>query len=243
MKKAVIISKSYDSRLRPLTMAIPKPLLPINDKTLLEIQIEGLAKAGFEDIFLIANHKKEYIERFLGDGSAYGVRLSIRKEAEEVGSPALLSMMAEELADAPFLCMNGDILTLADYGDLYDYSCKQDAVITAAVKRVDPEFVFGNVFLDNDVIVDIEKEPERVSYILAGLYVFKPEALNFLPQENNYNDMEAFLQNMIAKHRTISSYPIDSYWLDVNRVDDLGKAQLDYLYYAEGVDRRNTARQ
>ena len=107
--KAVILAGGLGTRLKPFTEVIPKPLLPIGEKAVLEIQIEHLRKHGVTDVFLATNYKSNYIENFFGDGSRYGVNLTISREEKRLGTAGPLKLLEKEL-DEPFIVMNGDIL-------------------------------------------------------------------------------------------------------------------------------------
>ena len=117
--KAIILAGGIGSRLRPFTEIIPKPLLPVGEKSVLEIQISNLEKHGFNKIFIATNYKSEYIENFFGDGSKYGVELNISKEGQPLGTAGPLSLLADELEE-PFIVINGDILTNMDYEKMYN---------------------------------------------------------------------------------------------------------------------------
>jgi NDP-mannose synthase len=106
--KAVILAGGLGTRLKPFTEVIPKPLLPIGEKAVLEIQIEHLKQHGFNEIFLATNYKSNYIENFFGDGSRYGVKLIISREDKQLGTVGPLTLLKSELTE-PFLLMNGDI--------------------------------------------------------------------------------------------------------------------------------------
>lgn len=107
-KTAVILSGGLGTRLKPFTEVIPKPLLPIGEKAVLEIQIERLKKYGFDHIILATNYKSNYIENFFGDGSRYGVKLEISKEDIPLGTAGPIKLLQNRLSD-PFIVMNGDI--------------------------------------------------------------------------------------------------------------------------------------
>ena len=119
--KVVILAGGLGTRLKPFTEVIPKPLLPIGEKSVLEIQIERLKKFGFDEIFLATNYKSQYIEGFFGDGSRYGVKLSISKEDKPLGTAGPLLLLKEQLTE-PFIVMNGDILSLIDFSKLYEFA-------------------------------------------------------------------------------------------------------------------------
>ena len=113
--KAVILAGGLGTRLRPFTEIIPKPLLPIGERSVLEIQIEKLKYFGFNEIYLATNYKSQYIEGFFGDGSRYGVKLEISKEDKPLGTAGPLLLLKDKLNE-PFIVMNGDIISLVNFG-------------------------------------------------------------------------------------------------------------------------------
>ncbi len=223
---AVILSGGFGTRLKPFTGAIPKPLLPIGDKALLEIQIEQLKSYGFEDIVLATNYKSRYIENFFGDGSMYGVKLTISKETEPLGTAGPLSLVKEHIKE-PFLVMNGDILTKLDFGKFYQFAAGKDSLMTIGTKDMITPSRFGNLFFDGDLITGVEEKPDIKQTIIAGIYVFKPEILNYIPMGKKFGMDELILALLHAKQR-ISHYNISEYWLDIGKLDDYSAAQEVY---------------
>lgn len=224
--KAVILAGGLGVRLQPFTQVIPKPLLPVGEKSLLEIQIERLSRFGFKDIFLATNYKSDYIKRFFGDGSQYGVKLTISKEKTPLGTAGPLYLLKDEL-DAPFLVMNGDILSLLDFGKLYEFALAQDSLLTISIKKEITPFDFGNIFFEGDTVTGIEEKPDIIRYILAGIYVMKPEIFRFLPG-NEFFGMDMLIRRMIEEGSLVSKYDLQDYWLDIGRVDDYYTAQKEY---------------
>ena len=127
--KAVILAGGLGTRMKPFTDVIPKPLLPIGDKALLEIQIEYLKSHGFTEIFLSTYYKSEYIRNFFGDGSRYGVNLSFVREDHPLGTAGPLKLIEDRL-DAPFVLINGDILTGLDISAMYQFALGHDSLLT-----------------------------------------------------------------------------------------------------------------
>ncbi|NTU90466.1 MAG: NTP transferase domain-containing protein [Chlorobiaceae bacterium] len=224
--KAVILAGGLGLRLKPFTQVIPKPLLPIGEKSMLQIQIERLAKYGFKEIFLATNYKSEYIERFFGDGSDFGVSLKISREETPLGTAGPLHLLRDQL-DSPFVVMNGDILSLIDFGNLYDFACSQDSLLTLTIKKEITPFDFGNIFFDGNRVTGIEEKPDIVMYILAGIYVMKPEIFRFFP-ENKFFGMDMLIKSMLDQGEVISKFDLKDYWLDIGRIDDYYTAQSDY---------------
>ena len=225
--KAVILSGGLGTRLRPFTEVIPKPLLPIGEKAVLEIQIEHLKNNGFDHIFLATNYKSEYIENFFGNGDKYGVKLSISKEDKPLGTAGPVKLLQNQLNNEPFLVMNGDILTLLPYRNLYEFAFSKETLLTIATKDIYTPFQFGNIHTEGDFVTGIEEKPNIKTTILAGIYIFKPGILELIPDNTMYN-MDKLIINMLARGLPISHYPIQEYWLDIGQVDDYAKAQNIY---------------
>jgi NDP-sugar pyrophosphorylase family protein len=224
--KAIVLSGGLGTRLRPFTEVIPKPLLPIGEKAVLEIQIEHLKANGFNHIFLATNYKSAYIENFFGDGSKYGVKLTISKEDKVLGTAGPVKLLEKEFNE-PFLVMNGDILTLLKYRNMYDFACTQETLLTIGTTEILTPFQFGNIKTDGDRVIGIEEKPNIRTTILAGIYVFKPELLKIIP-ENTLYGMDHLITDMLERGLPISHYSIKEYWLDIGQVKDYEKAQEVY---------------
>lgn len=224
--KAVILAGGLGTRLRPFTEIIPKPLLPIGEKSVLEIQIEHLKKNGFTEIYLATNYKSEYIENFFGDGSRYEIKLKISKEEKPLGTVGPLTLLKNELKE-PFLMMNGDILTLLNFKKMYEFAYKNESLLTIGIKEYIMPFAFGNVFFDGDYITAVQEKPDIKHNILAGVYIIKPEIFNIIP-ENQYYGMDTLIHDMLNRNFLISKYEIKEYWLDIGQVEDFQKAQEIY---------------
>lgn len=232
--KAVILSGGLGSRLKPFTGAIPKPLLPIGDKALLEIQIEQLRKHGFDQIFLATNYKSRYIANFFGDGSNYGVKLTISKEDEPLGTAGPLALVKDYLTD-PFLVINGDILTKLDFSALYNHAVTSDSIMTMGTKEIITPSRFGKIFIEGDYITGIEEKPDIRMTIIAGIYVFKPDVLAYIPQGEKFG-MDSLILTLLENELKITHYNIKEYWLDIGKIDDYSSAQEIYEMHFKEQD-------
>jgi NDP-sugar pyrophosphorylase family protein len=230
--KAVILSGGLGSRLKPFTEVIPKPLLPIGEKAVLEIQIEHLKKFGFNEIYLATNYKSAYIESFFGDGSKYGVNLFISKESKPLGTAGPVKLLQQKLNE-PFLVMNGDILTLLDFSKLFEFALSKSSFLTIGTKEIVTPFQFGNIYYDGDVVTGIEEKPDLKTTILAGIYIFKPELLSLIP-ENMIYGMDKLIKDMLASGQQITRYPIREYWLDIGNIENYETAQQIYDEHFKG---------
>jgi len=227
--RAIILAGGLGTRLRPFTEMIPKPLLPVGEKAILEIQIDRLKKFGFDEIFLCTNYKSEYIKNFFGDGSRYGVKITISKEDKPLGTAGPLTLIKDKLVE-PFIVMNGDILTLMDFGKLYEFAAQRDALLTIAIKKEITPFDFGNILFDGDFVTDIQEKPNIVTYVMAGIYFMKPGIFEFI-REDEYFGMDSLVKELQSRGSRVAKYEMSEYWLDIGRINDYEKAQDAYNNY------------
>lgn len=221
--KAVILAGGLGSRLKPFTQVIPKPLLPVGEKAVLEVQIEHLKEHGFDEVILATNYKSEYIENFFGDGSKYGIKLRISKESKPLGTVGPLTLLKGELTN-PFLVMNGDILTLMDFTKLYQFALANPSDLVVTIKEFLTPFDFGNIFYNGDFVTGIEEKKDIVSKIIAGIYIMKPGIFNLIPDDTYYG-VDVLIQSMLDQNIPVAKYEMSEYWLDIGRVDDYYVAQ------------------
>ena len=224
--KAVILAGGLGTRLQPFTQVIPKPLLPIGESSVLEIQIMSLARLGFDDIFIATNYMSEYIEAFLGNGKKYGVNLTFSRESKPLGTCGPVLLLKDRLTE-PFVLMNGDILTTLNFRDLYDTAVAADADLTVVTKEMITPFNFGKVTSDGPYILAIEEKPDLRLEILAGIYVLKPPVLDLIPADS-YFGIDALIKTMLAQHRRVGRHAMKEYWLDIGQVDQYQAAQSAY---------------
>ena len=234
--KAVILAGGLGTRLKPFTEVIPKPLLPIGEKAVLEIQIEHLKSHGFDQIFLATNYRSEYIENFLGNGSRYGVKLFVSREEKRLGTAGPLTLLAKHL-DEPFILMNGDILSSINFADFYNYSLKNDSLLTICIKKFVLPYAFGNILFEGDYVTHIDEKPDIITYALAGIYVLKPQILDLIPADTYYG-MDTLIKTMLSKKMPVAKYDLREYWLDIGKVDDFEKAQEEFKAHFGGETSR-----
>ncbi len=221
--KAVILAGGLGSRLRPFTEVIPKPLLPVGEKSILEIQIEKLKSFDFKEIFIATNYKAEYIENFLGDGSRYGVKIFYSRETKPLGTVGPLSLLKPFLNEA-FLLINGDILTLTDFSKFYNFAQQNDSLLNIAIRKEITPFAFGRITFQGDHVIDIQEKPDFINYILAGIYTLKPGIFSYI-KDDEYMGMDQLIRILLENKAVVSKYEIHEYWLDIGRPGDYEKAQ------------------
>lgn len=224
--KAVILAGGLGLRLRPFTQIIPKPLLPIGERSLLEIQISQFKKYGFNEIFLATNFQSNYIKNFLGDGSRYGVKLYFSEEKRPLGTAGPLSLLKSQLTE-PFIVMNGDILSTINFAEFYQFALSLESMLCAAIKKIITPFSFGKISCKGNYIRRVEEKPNIEILILAGIYFMKPEILQYIP-ENQYFGIDLLIKTLISNNQPVGKYNLNEYWLDIGQIPDLEKAQEDY---------------
>jgi len=224
--KAIILAGGLGTRLKPFTEIIPKPLLPVGESSVLEIQILSLKKHGITDIIIATNYMAEYVEAFLGDGSKLGVRLQFSKETKPLGTCGPVSLLRDQL-DEPFFLMNGDILTTLDFSNAATFAEGSGANLTVITKQIVQPFQFGKIISEGDYITGVEEKPDLTMEILAGIYIFKPALFEIIPADSYYG-MDTLIKDMLARDWKIAKYPIREYWLDIGQVNDYEVAQQAY---------------
>lgn len=232
--KAVILAGGLGTRLRPFTEIIPKPLLPVGEKSVLEIQIERLRKHGFTEVYLATNYKADYIRNFFGDGSQFGVKIEVSKEEEPLGTAGPLTLLRERLTE-PFLVMNGDILTLANFSGMVECARRHGTELTIGIKKHITPYAFGDIFFDGDYVTGIEEKPNIVKFILAGVYVMTPKIFDFIP-DRQYFGMDKLIKELLAQQKKVAKYEIEEYWLDIGQIHDYEKAQQIYNTHFKSED-------
>jgi dTDP-glucose pyrophosphorylase/CBS domain-containing protein len=221
---AVIMAGGYGKRLLPLTEQLPKPMLPVGDKPLLERTIQQLRRSGIRDISLTTHYLPESIVQYFGDGSAFGVRLTYLKEDYPLGTAGGVKLMKR--ADDPFLVINGDIITGVPFQEMLNFHRKHHALLTVGVRKYDVEVPFGVVELDEVRVNHIREKPSFNFFINAGAYLLEPEACDFIPSGQRF-DMTELIQTLIEAGKVVVSFPIMEYWLDIGHHEDYAKAQED----------------
>jgi NDP-sugar pyrophosphorylase family protein len=233
--KAVILAGGLGIRLRPFTEVIPKPLLPIGEKSLMEIQIERLRGHGVTDVFLATNYKANYIRHFFGDGSEFGVKVEVSQEDKPLGTAGPLTLLKHRLTE-PFLVINGDILTLANFSAMVTFARAQGTELTIAVKKHITPYAFGDIHFEGNFVTDIEEKPDIVKFILAGIYVMTPAIFDYIP-ERQYFGMDSLIKNLLAARRPVAKYEIQEYWLDIGQIDHYQEAQQAYDTHFKSAER------
>lgn len=221
--KVVILAGGLGTRLRPFTDVIPKPLLPLGEKSLMEIQIESLKKCGATDIYIALNYKADYVRAFLGDGSRFGIRIHYSLESIPLGTAGPVKLLERELT-SPFMLINGDILTKLNFSEMYDFACAhENSIMTVGTKFIVTPFRFGKIHAKDEYITSIEEKPQLEFEILAGIYVLKPAVFDFIPKDQ-YFGIDQLIRTLVSNRLPVTKFLINDYWLDIGVAEDYSSA-------------------
>ena len=222
--QAVVMVGGYGSRLRPLTEDLPKAMLPIGDRPLLERILNQLSEVGIRQVNLTTHYKPEVIARYFGDGSKFGLTLRYVKEDQPLGTAGALSLL--EASDQPVLVMNGDIVTQIDIHAMLDFHQEHRADMTVAVSPYKVRIPYGVVETDGVTIHGLTEKPVFTHFINAGIYLLSPKTCGFVPRGQAF-DMTHLISRLLAERCQVVSFPIREYWLDIGEADNYQKALQD----------------
>jgi len=225
--RVVLMVGGLGSRLRPLTNKIPKPMIKVGNRPILETIIKNFKRYGFVHIILSVNYKADIVKEYFGDGSAFGVHIEYIHESKRMGTAGALSLMKKKLHE-PFFVMNGDLLTNVNFEHFLNFHLEQESIATMAVREYEYQIPFGVVNQENGEITSIVEKPKQYYYVNAGIYILHPDVLKLIPEEQFY-DMPTLFADLLKMNRKPISFPVHEYWLDIGQVKQLEQARDEYF--------------
>jgi len=224
---SAILCGGEGSRLRPLTYAVPKPLLPLGSKPILEVTITKMREQGFNKFYLMVNYKADMIRSYFGSGSSFGVEIEYYEEKEKRGTAGPLSQIGARI-NFPLLVLNADILTSLNFKKLIEFHNKTSADLTIALKQFERRIAYGVVEIDDEsVITQLREKPTLNFLINSGIYVLSPSVMQLIPEQGIYA-MTTLVEDSIAKNFKVRGYEFTDPWRDIGRLDDYMKALGDF---------------
>ena len=226
--KVVLLAGGRGVRLRPLTYTVPKPLLPVGERPILEEIVERLKTFGFTDLIMAVGYRAELIETYFRDGSQLGVTIQYAREEEPLGTAGPLGLVraqlcANEPATGSVLVMNGDLLTDLDFRDLVEAHERNEADLTMVTREFQLRHPYGVVQLDGNRITGIVEKPAVTDTVNAGIYVFRWSTIDVIPPGSPYEIPH--LVNLTAEAgRRVLAYPFSGEWLAIDRMENLEEA-------------------
>ena len=224
---AVIMAGGFGTRLRPLTDDLPKPMLPLDGKPLLERLVEQLRTTGVHRVQLTTHYKRHLIEDYFGNGDDYGVQINYVHEDQPLGTAGALGLL--DPPTEPLLVINGDILTRVDFRALFAFHQEHGAVMTVAVREYTSQIPYGVVEGDGVEIRRVVEKPTARYFVNAGIYLIEPAALAMIPRDGSRFDMPDMINTLINSGHRVVSFPIREYWLDIGQLEEYQRAQDDVV--------------
>jgi len=221
--QAVILAGGVGTRLRPYTTVLPKPMMPIGEKPILEIVIKKLADAGINNIVLSVGYLAGIIRAYFGDGDKFGVNIEYFMEREPLGTAGCLALI-DNLEDE-FIVANGDILTALDFRDLLEHHSSHSKRVTICSYNKEVTISLGVLKLNDDIVEDYIEKPTFNYSVSMGIYVMNRNIVEYIPK-NEYFDLPTLIKKLISLKEPINVYKFEGEWHDIGREEDY-KAVLD----------------
>lgn len=226
--RAVILAGGRGTRLKPYTTVIPKPLVPVGERAIIDILISRLVKCGVDEVTICLNHFAEIIQAYLGDGSKYGIKIDYSLEDEPLGTVAPIGLIQGLPED--FLVMNGDLLTDLDFRELFKIHLASKALLTVSTYHRTTKIDFGVLELDplDNKVTGFREKPEYSFNVSMGVYVMNRKVLEYVPKNKPFG-FDNLMLGLLEKNIPVNVFPYSGYWLDIGRPDDYEKANEDLV--------------
>src|SRR5437867_2833573 len=223
--KAMVLVGGRGTRLRPLTFAIPKPLLAVGEKPILQLILEQLKLANCDEVVLATGYLAELIEAFCGDGSRFGLKISYMRESMPLGTAGPLTLIRNRLASDEFiLLMNGDVITRLEFPRMIEFARTNDFDLTVGYVPFKYQSPYGVLAVKDDEITAVTEKPEFTYPISSGIYVVKGSCLELIP-DSAFFTMPDLMEKVRAQGRRVGAYRIDDFWLGVEDLTHMEKVR------------------
>ncbi len=222
--KALILVGGKGTRLKPYTTVLPKPLLPVGDRPILEIILHQLKFYGFDEVILAVGHMSHLFESFFQDGSKYGIGISYSFEDKPLGTAGALAESIQDLDD-DFLVLNGDLLTTLNFKNLYDYHINNKASGTIATYTRSVQLDFGVINSDDEGrLISLVEKPSYDYNFGMGVNILNKKAIEPLIEKGLFLDMPDLMMKLKKIGEPVYSYTEECFWLDMGRHEDYEQA-------------------
>lgn len=222
---AVIMAGGLGSRLLPLTLETPKPLLIVGTKPIIEYNIDRLIAHGIKKINISVKYLGEKIVDKFGDGCNKNAQIKYIFEEEPLGTIGAVSKIYD-FANEYILVMNSDLLTNIDLEDMFTTLVANDGDMIVATTPYQVKVPYGIIESSNGLITELKEKPTFTYYSNAGIYIFKRDVISYIPKDSFFNATD-LMQALMNVKKKVLQFPILGYWLDIGRHEDYAKAQID----------------
>lgn len=221
--RVVLMAGGLGMRLRPLTEMMPKPLLPINGKPILEGIIERFVEQGFTQFSISVNYKAEMISDYFGNGSRWGCHIDYLHENKRLGTAGALGLLNRDGLSEHILVMNGDLLTNMDFRQLLDFHKRTDSCASMCVRDYSIQVPYGVVEVEGQSFIGIREKPAHQYYINAGIYAFRSQVLDVIPQDEMV-DVTSLFEMLRDAGKSLSVFPMRESWVDIGDIKEYRRA-------------------
>jgi len=220
-RRAVILAGGKGTRLRPYTVVLPKPLMPVGEYPILEVVVRQLVRAGFDHITMAVNHQAELIKAFFGDGAKWGTVIDYSLEDRPLGTMGPLRL----IRDLPenFLVMNGDILTDLDFATFHDTHVASGSLFTISSHQREQFIDYGVLETSEGRLLGMREKPQMSYEVSMGVYMMSRRVVDFIPADAAYG-FDHLMQNLVSSRESVAVRRFSGYWLDIGRPDDYVQA-------------------
>jgi dTDP-glucose pyrophosphorylase len=228
---ALIMAGGRGERLRPYTDELPKPLIPVGGRPIIEHALGLLSRFGIENVAISVNYLKGKIMDHLGDGHDVGMNITYVHESMPLGTAGALSLLGASHHDT-LMMMNSDLLTDVALDQMYKRFRETDAALAVATTDHHVSLPYAVMDLDGDRVLSFREKPSLAYPCNAGIYMMKRSAIDIVPKNSPYNATD-LIQDLLDKGEKLVAFPITGYWLDIGKHEDLQRARRDH-----GVNER-----
>lgn len=221
--ECMIMAGGRGKRLSPLTDTVPKPMLPLNGKPIIEHNIDRLISYGIEKFYISVKYLGEQIQEYFGDGSSKGVSIEYIWEDTPLGTAGALSRVKEFKTDHVLL-MNSDLFTNIDFEDLYLDLISQEVDMAVASTEYKVDVPYAVFETDNQLVRNFKEKPSYVYHSNAGIYILKKELINKIPKDTFF-DITILMENLVKEGGSLIHNPIVGFWIDIGSPADYKQAQ------------------
>jgi len=221
----VIMAGGLGSRFGELTKNIPKPMLHVGGKPLLETILISFIELGFHKFYISVNYKKEIIMEYFGNGSKWKIDIEYLIEDKRLGTAGALTLIKNNHS-IPIVVTNGDIVTNLDYENFIKQHKERKSKVTMCVKEYEYVIPYGVIEIKDHEIISLIEKPKKKFNINAGIYVIEPDIIDSIPRDTFY-DMTTLFEDVLKRKQRRGAYFLKDYWIDVGNKNSLVKADND----------------
>lgn len=221
-----LMAGGFGKRLNPLTHKVPKPLLKVGSKPILERIMLRFVEEGFHNFFISTHYMAEQIVDYFKDGSEWGISIKYVHEDEPLGTGGALGLLPKSDINKPLIMMNGDLLSEVNFKELLRFHEETKAIATMGISQYKFQIPYGVVVREDEKFIRIDEKPSQKFFINAGIYVLDPSVIHN-QKGDSFLDMPTLLNNLNKEKSKVNVFPIHEYWLDVGQPKDLNKAEED----------------